>query len=66
MANTELIPVLDEQVAVGFTGKVNVLRASDRGLEGSIFLCDGAIVNASYKGASGNEGLLQRLRRGLR
>lgn len=56
MANTSLIPVLDEQVAVGFTGKVNVLRAEDRGLEGSISLSEGEVVNANFKGASGMKG----------
>lgn len=55
MAHTELIPVLDEQAAVGFTGKVNILRSEDRGLEGSIFLSDGQVVNASFKGATGTK-----------
>lgn len=49
----DLIPILDEQNAVGFTGKVNVLDASTKQLLGDVILLDGNIHASRYKGAEG-------------
>ncbi len=48
-----LFRCLDEQAAVNFTGKVNVLEASDKRLLGVVTLKDGAIHGCSFQGILG-------------
>lgn len=53
MASEELFPILDEQVSVGFTGKVNVLDPSNNRHLGVIELFEGEVFEAKYGGVSG-------------
>ena len=48
-----LLHILEEQVQVGFTGKVNVLDKSTKQLFGNIALFEGSIVHCSFKGSLG-------------
>lgn len=48
-----LIPILDEQNSVGFTGKVNVLNPSTKQHLGFIALYEGQVYNTKYKGVEG-------------
>lgn len=45
-----LVPILDEQNSVGFTGRVNVLDPKTKQLLGEIILNDGQIAFCKYKG----------------
>jgi hypothetical protein len=47
-----LIYILDEQVSVGFTGKVNALDSKTSQMLGSIYLKDGNIIDCAYKGSN--------------
>ncbi|MCO4753430.1 MAG: hypothetical protein KC478_03060 [Bacteriovoracaceae bacterium] len=49
MRTEELFPILDEQVSVGFTGKVNVLDDLTKRLLGSIDLSEGEVWSCSYR-----------------
>lgn len=53
MTKEHLIRILDEQVSVGFTGKVNILDPDTNQLLGAISLLDGDIVDSRYKGVKG-------------
>lgn len=48
-----LIPILDEQHSVGFTGRVNVLDANTKQLLGDIIIHEGQIYLSRYKGSDG-------------
>ncbi len=56
MSKEHLIYILDEQVSVGFTGKVNALDSKTSQILGSIFLKDGKIIDCSYKGSQSLKG----------
>lgn len=43
-----LINKIEEQLAIGFTGKINILDKSNDQLLGVVLLDDGVIVNAKY------------------
>lgn len=51
-----LIPILDEQHSVSFTGKVNILDASTKQHLGQITFYEGQINCASYRGVEGIKG----------
>ncbi len=48
MRTEELFPILDEQVSVGFTGKVNILDALTKGLLGCVEISEGEIWSCKY------------------
>lgn len=45
----QLFAILDEQVSVGFTGKVNVLSKMNRQYLGHMLLKNGDVIQAKYK-----------------
>jgi hypothetical protein len=45
---SQFFQVLDEQITVGFTGKINILRAESRQFKGSLILKDGILINVQY------------------
>lgn len=51
--NKSLLKTLDEQVQVGFTGKVNVLDSFTKQLYGSIGIYEGEIVHCVFQGVVG-------------
>lgn len=51
-----LIPILDEQVAVKFTGKVNIINSNSKQNLGQIIIIDGEICEATYLGNKGIKG----------
>lgn len=53
MKHEHLIYILDEQVSVGFTGKVNIQDPSSKQHLGTILMVDGDVVDCSYKAAKG-------------
>jgi hypothetical protein len=48
-----LIPILDEQTSVGFTGKVNILEEGTSKHLGSVFVFEGEIYDVDYNEISG-------------
>jgi hypothetical protein len=56
---TNLIEVLKEQAAFGFTGKVNIQLASNGQFQGVIYQCEGTIVEAHYGQARGKKALFK-------
>lgn len=52
MSDRYLINILDEQVSVGFTGKINVLNAKSKQHLGVITLYEGEVFHASFKGSN--------------
>ena len=52
-----LISILDEQVIVQFSGKVNALKADTRQILGSVVLSDGEIIRVDYKSHEGMKAL---------
>ncbi len=52
-----LIDTLEEQVLVQFSGRINVLKESNRQLIGSIILKDGDVFRIDYKGQEGMKAL---------
>jgi hypothetical protein len=52
-----LIDTLEEQVLVQFSGKINVLKESNRQILGSVVLNDGDIYRIDYKGLEGMKAL---------
>ncbi|MBC75768.1 MAG: hypothetical protein CME64_07115 [Halobacteriovoraceae bacterium] len=53
MIAQELFPILEEQVSVGFTGRVNVLEPNSKMLLGSVELYEGEVWTSTYKGIKG-------------
>jgi hypothetical protein len=51
-----LVYILDEQVSVGFTGRVNIQNSTNKQYYGSILMIDGDVVDCSYKTAKGLKG----------
>ncbi len=49
MNKDHLIYILDEQVSVGFTGRVNILSSPAKQHLGSILIVDGEIIDCEYK-----------------
>lgn len=49
MSRVHLINILDEQVSVGFTGRVNILITDTKQILGSISIHEGEIVHTKYK-----------------
>src|SRR3989338_3614916 len=45
----QILPILDEQVAVKFTGRINILDKDSKQFFGTFILVDGEFVEASYK-----------------
>lgn len=45
-----LIPILEEQYSVGFTGRINVLESQTKQLLGEIIISDGQVAFCRYKG----------------
>lgn len=50
-----LFEVLDEQVVVAFTGRINVLDQSSREFLGAVYLKNGEVIETKYAGASGEK-----------
>ncbi|MEX0799284.1 MAG: hypothetical protein WEB87_05665 [Bacteriovoracaceae bacterium] len=53
MNRNELIPLLDEQTSVGFTGKINALDSNSSRLLGDIEIFEGEIFGAQYEDVQG-------------
>lgn len=51
-----LLYTLDEQVQVGFTGRVNVLDINSKQLYGNISLFEGEIIHCTFKAMAGLKG----------
>jgi hypothetical protein len=51
--NQFLIPILDEQTSVGFTGKVNVLEEKTSKLLGSVYIYEGELYDVEYNEVHG-------------
>ena len=56
MSEEALFPVLDDQNAVSFTGKVNVLDGDNSALLGVVIFHEGQVLNAAYEGNWGLKG----------
>lgn len=52
MYKNSLIDIIEEQVLVNFTGKVNVLTVESSQLLGHLLFCDGQVINAKFKDSS--------------
>lgn len=53
MAKDHLISILDEQISVGFTGKINVLNPVSNQMLGSVSLFEGEVIHTSYNSVDG-------------
>ncbi|MGE3608802.1 MAG: hypothetical protein AB7I27_04365 [Bacteriovoracaceae bacterium] len=49
----KILSIIEEQVAVAFTGKINVLSKLNRQFLGHLLFKNGEIINAHYQGISG-------------
>jgi hypothetical protein len=58
---SKLLNVIEEQVAVQFTGKVNVLASFNRQFLGQIFFKNGEIFQVTYHGQKGLKAFYQIL-----
>lgn len=58
---TNLMEVLKEQAAFGFTGKVNLLLNSNGQFQGVVYQQEGAIVGASYGHLRGKKALYKMI-----
>lgn len=56
MAKVHLMNILEEQVSVGFTGRINILEEVSKQILGSISIHEGEIVHAKYKDNIGLKG----------
>jgi hypothetical protein len=56
-----LIDVIKEQAAFGFTGKVNLLLTTNGQFQGAIYLHEGSIVGAAYGQLSGRKALFKMI-----
>jgi hypothetical protein len=54
-----LIPLIEEQVAVQFTGKINVLSKINRQFLGHLLIKDGELIEVKYKTMDGLKGFFQ-------
>ena len=61
MANKLLFDVVDEQVAVGFTGKINILDSISGQIYGQISLFEGEVLNVKFKNVGGVKGFYNLL-----
>lgn len=57
----KLMELIEEQVAVEFTGKINILRKHNKQFQGQIFFKDGSIVQTSYEKKKGIKACYQLL-----
>jgi len=53
-----LLKTIEEQAVFGFSGKVNIMDAQSGQYYGAIYLDNGLIVNAIFKGVRGRKGLM--------
>lgn len=53
MVKAHLIHILDEQISVGFTGKVNVLDPFTKQMLGSVYMFEGELIHTKYKSILG-------------
>lgn len=58
---TNLMEVLKDQSAFGFTGKVNLLLASNGQFQGVVYQQDGVVVGASYGQQKGKKALYKMI-----
>ncbi len=58
---TNLMEILKEQAAFGFTGKINLLLNTNGQFQGVIYQHEGFIVDASYMGFSGKNALFKMI-----
>lgn len=57
--NSKLMNVIDEQMSVQFTGKVNVLATFNRQFLGHILFKDGEVIQVTFNGMSGMKAFYQ-------
>ncbi len=53
LESLQIFQVLDEQIVVGFTGKVNILSKTNRQYLGHLLLKNGEVIQAYYRSVSG-------------
>ena len=58
---TNLMDVLKEQAAFGFTGKVNLLLVSNGQFQGVVYQCEGVIVGAQHGQLKGKKALYKMI-----
>lgn len=58
---TNLMEVLKEQAAFGFTGKINLLLNSNGQFQGVVYQHEGSIVGASYENLKGRKALYKMI-----
>jgi hypothetical protein len=58
---TNLMEVLKDQAAFGFTGKVNLLAATNGQFQGVVYQHEGMIVGAQYKELKGKKALYKMI-----
>ena len=57
--NSKLMNVIDEQMSVQFTGKVNVLSTFNRQFLGHILFKDGEVIQVTFNGMTGMKAFYQ-------
>ncbi|MBT7611438.1 MAG: hypothetical protein HN576_16880 [Bacteriovoracaceae bacterium] len=55
------LEILEEQCLIGFTGRVNILKASNKQFLGIVSLLNGDIIRCEYKAATGKKTLFNVL-----
>ena len=58
---TNLMEILKEQAAFGFTGKINLLLNTNGQFQGVVYQHEGFIVDATYVGLSGKNALFKMI-----
>ena len=53
----DLLGLIEEQIAVEFDGKINVLQNSNRQLLGVVYIREGLLIRAEYKTQSAMKAL---------
>jgi hypothetical protein len=61
MGKLDFLVVLEEQCLIGFTGRINILKDSNKQFLGTVSLYDGYIVRSEYKKLTGKKTLFNVL-----
>lgn len=51
--NTKIVSAIEEQVVLGFTGKVNIIALESSQILGCAYILSGKLINVKYKGVQG-------------
>lgn len=58
---TNLLDIIKEQAAFGFTGKINLLLSTNGQFQGVVYLQDGLIIGANYAQIKGKKALYKMI-----